>query len=134
MKISKVIQQALKIYAAITFLSLPFHYMYPTKTPIFNYSATRFAIDSLNNKNLVYLAISLVIILLLVFTSRGVKFMGIWVPVFCCLFFIADIVFVIIGATSILHYLSIVFDIAFITLFVIYFINSIKKSIAKGKR
>ena len=50
MKIYKLLQLALKIYTAITFLSLPFIYLYPRKMPIFNYTITRFTMDAINNK------------------------------------------------------------------------------------
>ncbi|MEE1127639.1 MAG: hypothetical protein UHZ05_05275, partial [Acutalibacteraceae bacterium] len=62
MKIYKLLQLALKIYTAITFLSLPFIYLYPRKMPIFNYTITNFTMNAINNKKIVFLGIALAMV------------------------------------------------------------------------
>ena len=134
MKIYKLLQLALKIYTAITFLSLPFIYLYPRKMPIFNYTITNFTMNAINNKKIVFLGIALAMVLLLAFTVREIKFRGILIPAICCLIFVADVVNVIINASKIMSSLAIVFDVAFIVLFVLYFIKRIKKHIARRRK
>ena len=134
MKIYKTLQRALLIYTAVTFLSLPFIYLYPRKMPIFNYTITNFTMNAINNKKIVFLGIALAMILLLALTTREIKFRGILIPTICCLIFVVDVVNVIINASKIMSYLSIVFDVAFIVLFVLYFIKRIKKHIARRRK
>ena len=134
MKIYKLLQLALKIYTAITFLSLPFIYLYPRKMPIFNYTITNFTMNAINNKKIAFLGIALAMVLLLAFTVREIKFRGILIPTICCLIFVVDVVNVIINTSNILSYLAIVFDVAFIVLFVLYFIKRIKKHIARRRK
>ena len=55
MKIYKTLQRALLIYTAVTFFSLPLLYLYPRKMPVFNYTITRFTMDAINNKKIVFL-------------------------------------------------------------------------------
>ena len=133
MKIYKTLQRALLIYTAVTFFSLPLLYLYPRKMPVFNYTITRFTMDAINNKKIVFLGIALAMILLLALTTREIKFRSIFIPAICCLIFVADVVNVIINASKIMSYLSIVFDVAFIVLFVLYFIKRIKKRIARRR-
>ena len=134
MKIYKTLQRALLIYTAVTFFSLPLLYLYPRKMPVFNYTITRFTMDAINNKKILFLGIALAMVLLLAFTVREIKFRGILIPTICCLIFVVDVVNVIINASNILSYLAIVFDVAFIVLFVLYFIKRIKKHIARRRK
>ncbi|MBQ2000949.1 MAG: hypothetical protein II241_04140, partial [Clostridia bacterium] len=101
---------------------------------VFNYTITRFTMDAINNKKIVFLGIALAMVLLLAFTVREIKFRGILIPTICCLIFVVDVVNVIINASNILSYLAIVFDVAFIVLFVLYFIKRIKKHIARRRK
>ena len=134
MKIYKTLQRALLIYTAVTFFSLPLLYLYPRKMLVFNYTITNFTMNAINNKKIVFLGIALAMVLLLAFTVREIKFRGILIPTICCLIFVVDVVNVIINASNILSYLAIVFDVAFIVLFVLYFIKRIKKHIARRRK
>ncbi len=134
MKINKIMQTALSIYTAVTFISLPILYLFPGKTPVFNYIIANFVIEATKNKNIISLIIAFALIALLAITAREVKYYGIVFPSICSLLFIVDTVLVIINATRIATYVSILFDLGFLVLLVLYFIKIVKKTIARKKR